>query len=523
MLFKSTAVVAAMTFLSRILGLTRDIIFATFFGADGGTDAFFVAFKIPNFLRRLFAEGAFSQAFVPVFSEYKEKRSFDELKDLINHVAGSLGGFLLILSIIGSLAAPLLVYLFAPGFANDASLQGATRFELTSDMLAITFPYIFFIALTAFAGGILNIYSKFAVPAFTPVLLNLSLISAAVWGADLFEQPVMALAWGVALAGFLQLLFQTPFLAQLKLLPKPRFKRAHEGVKKIQKLMLPAIIGSSVAQINLLLDTIIASFLVTGSVSWLYYSDRLVEFPLGVFGIALATVILPSLSKQHANESVDEFRQTLDWALKLVTLIALPAALGLFLLSSPLLATLFGYGEFSLHDTQMSSLSLMAYALGLPAFIYIKVLAPGFYARQDTQTPMRIGVKAMIANMFLNLLFVIPLVMMEFEGPHTGLALATTGSAYMNAFMLYRGLKLQGIYRHQAGWGKLLVQALTANVLMAGFIIYYTPPVQIWLNWPLFERVPYLLGFVAIAAIVYALALLVSGFRPRHLQANLKH
>jgi len=485
MLFKSTAVVAVMTFLSRILGLTRDIIFATLFGVDGGTDAFFVAFKIPNFMRRLFAEGAFSQAFVPVFSEYKETRSFNELKDLINHVAGTLGGFLLILSIIGSLSAPLLVYLFAPGFADE------TRFQLTADMLAITFSYIFFIALTAFSGGILNSYNKFAVPAFTPVLLNVSLISAALWGGDYFEVPVMALAWGVALAGFLQLIFQLPFLSQLNLLPKPQFKRAHEGVKKIQKLMLPAIIGSSVAQINLLLDTIIASFLITGSVSWLYYSDRLVEFPLGVFGIAL---------------------------LKLVTLIALPAALGLLLLASPLLATLFGYGEFSQHDTRMSALSLMAYALGLPAFIYIKVLAPGFYARQDTKTPMRIGVQAMIANMFLNLLFVIPLVLLDFEGPHTGLALATTGSAYMNAFMLYQGLKRQNIYKHQQGWNKLLFQALFANGVMAAFLLLFNPPSAQWLSWPLIERAPYLLGFIAIAAAIYAISLWVFGFRPRHLK-----
>jgi len=512
MLFKSTAVVAAMTFLSRILGLARDIIFANYFGVSSGTDAFFVAFKIPNFMRRLFAEGAFSQAFVPVFSEYKETRSFADLKDLINHVAGSLGGFLLILSIIGSLSAPLLVYVFAPGFADE------TRFQLTADMLAITFPYIFFIALTAFAGGILNSYNKFAVPAFTPVLLNLSLISAALWGADYFEQPVMALAWGVALAGFLQLLFQTPFLAKLKLLPRPQFKRAHEGVRKIQKLMLPAIIGSSVAQINLLLDTIIASFLITGSVTWLYYSDRLVEFPLGVFGIALATVILPSLSKQHANQSPEKFNQTLDWALKLVTLIALPAALGLLLLAGPLLASLFGYGEFSAHDTHMSSLSLMAYALGLPAFIYIKVLAPGFYARQDTKTPMRIGVQAMISNMFLNLLFVIPMVMMQFEGPHTGLALATSASAYINAFMLYRGLRQQGIYKHLDGWTKLLFQSLLANALMAAFLIYLSPPVHNWLAWPLLDRLLYLLGFVTIAASIYCASLFISGFRPRHLQ-----
>jgi len=503
-----------MTLISRVLGLARDIIFANLFGASGGTDAFFVAFKIPNFMRRLFAEGAFSQAFVPVFSEYKETRSFNELKDLINHVAGTLGGFLLILSIFGSLAAPLLVYVFAPGFTDEA------RFQLTADMLTITFPYILFIALTAFAGGILNSFNKFAVPAFTPVLLNLCLISAAIWGADYFAQPIMALAWGVAAAGLLQLLFQLPFLLQLKLLPKPKFKAAHAGVKKIQKLMLPAIIGSSVAQINLLLDTIIASFLVAGSVSWLYYSDRLVEFPLGVFGIALATVILPSLSKQHAKQSTEQFSQTLDWALKLTSLIAIPAALGLLLLASPLISTLFGYGEFSKSDTNMSSLSLMAYALGLPAFIYIKVLAPGYYARQDTKTPMRIGIMAMIANMFLNLLFVVPLVMTDFAGPHVGLALATTASAYMNATMLYQGLKRQGIYQRQSGWGKLWIQIILANTAMGAFIFIFSPNTETWLGWGLLERAPYLLGYVCIAICIYTCSLLLLGLRPRHLKHN---
>lgn len=511
MLFKSTVLVSAMTLISRILGLARDIIFANLFGASGGTDAFFVAFKIPNFMRRLFAEGAFSQAFVPVFSEYKETRSKEDLKDLLNHVAGALGGFLLILSVLGSLAAPLLVYLFAPGFTDE------NRFQLTADMLAITFPYIFFIALTAFAGGILNSFNKFAVPAFTPVLLNLCLISAAIWGSDYFEQPIMALAWGVAAAGVVQLLFQFPFLLRLKLFPVPKFSRAHAGVKQIQKLMLPAIIGSSVAQINLLLDTIIASFLVAGSVSWLYYSDRLVEFPLGVFGIALATVILPSLSKQHAKKSPEDFNQTLDWALKLTSLIAIPASLGLLLLAGPLLSTLFGYGEFSQSDTYMSSLSLMAYALGLPAFIYIKVLAPGYYARQDTRTPVKIGIQAMIANMFLNLLFVIPLVLADYAGPHVGLALATAGSAYMNAFMLYRGLKKQAIYQRLPGWGKLWLQITAANSLMAVFLYYYSPNISQWYSWALLERVPTLAGFVGIAVLIYAGSLLLFGFRPRHL------
>ncbi len=514
MLFRSTALVGAMTMISRVLGLLRDIIFANLFGASGGTDAFFVAFKIPNFMRRLFAEGAFSQAFVPVFSEYRETRSRDDLKDLLNHVAGALGGFLLILSSLGSLAAPLLVYLFAPGFSDDP-----VRFQLTADMLTITFPYIFFIALTALAGGVLNSFNKFAIPAFTPVLLNLCLISAAVWGTDYFAQPVMALAWGVAAAGLLQLLFQFPFLLKLGMLPIPRFRRAHEGVKKILKLMLPAIVGSSVAQINLLFDTIIASFLAAGSVSWLYYSDRLVEFPLGVFGIALATVILPSLSRHHAQKSAESFNRTLDWSLRLTSLIAIPAALGLLLLAGPLLSTLFGYGEFSQHDTQMASLSLMAYALGLPAFIYIKVLAPGYYARQDTRTPVRIGIQAMIANMLLNLLFVVPLVMLEFSGPHVGLALATAASAYMNAFMLYRGLCKQGVYQHLSGWGRLWLQILLANGLMALFLLYTSPAISHWHSWTLLERIPTLLGFVLLAVLIYAASLLLSGFRPAQLNA----
>ena len=504
-----------MTLLSRILGLARDIILATLFGASGGTDAFFVAFKIPNFMRRLFAEGAFSQAFVPVLSEYKEKRSRESLQDLINHVAGSLGGILIIMSLLGSLAAPLLVYLFAPGFTDEP-----LRYALTRDMLVITFPYIFFIAMTAFAGGILNSFNKFAVPAFTPVLLNLCLIGAAVWASPLFEKPIMALAWGVALAGFVQLLFQIPFLLQLKLLPRPQFKRGHEGVKKIIKLMIPAIVGSSVAQINLLLDTIIASFLIAGSVSWLYYSDRLVEFPLGVFGIALATVILPSLSKQHAQQSPQAFSQTLDWALKLTSLVALPAAIGLLLLSAPLLSSLFSYGEFDLHDSRMSSLSLMAYALGLPAFIMIKILAPGYYARQDTKTPVKIGITAMIANMGLNIAFVVPMLMWNFEAPHVGLALATSASAYLNAFLLYRGLRQQDIYQPQIGWLKLGLRLLTANTVMALFLIIATPELSEWDQWLLLDRLEVLLGLITISIVIYTCSLFLSGFRPKQLKSN---
>jgi len=502
-----------MTTISRFMGLARDIIFAHIFGANAGTDAFFVAFKIPNFLRRLFAEGAFAQSFVPVFSEYKETRSREALIDLLDHVAGSLGAVLLFITTLCIAAAPLVVMLFAPGFYDDVD-----RFALTSEMLRITFPYIFFISLVAFSGGILNSFNQFAVPAFTPVFLNICLIGAALWLSPLFEQPVIALAWGVALAGFTQLAFQIPFLIRLGLMPRPRFKRNHAGVKKISQLMIPAIIGSSVAQINLLLDTVIASFLIAGSVSWLYFSDRLVEFPLGVFGIALATVILPNLSKQHANKSADDFNHTLDWALRLVMLIAVPAALGLLLLSAPILTTLFQYGEFSQHDSYMSSLSLMAYALGLPAFIFIKVLAPAFYARQDTKTPMKIAVKAMTANMFLNIAFVLPMVLLQYQAPHVGLALATSASAYLNAALLLSALKQQQIYQPQAGWLRFSSQIIIANSSLALSILYWLPALESWSNWSLSARILNLLALIALAALIYLLSLLLCGMRPHQLK-----
>lgn len=498
-----------MTMISRFLGLARDIIFANIFGASAATDAFFVAFKIPNFLRRLFAEGAFAQSFVPVFSEYKETRSAEALKDLLDHVAGSLGGILLLITSICVAAAPIVVMLFAPGFIDESE-----RFTLTTEMLRITFPYIFFISLVAFSGGILNSFNQFAVPAFTPVFLNICLIGAALWASPYFEQPVMALAWGVALAGFTQLAFQLPFLARLGVLPRPRLKRSHEGVKKISKLMLPAIIGSSVAQINLLLDTVIASFLIAGSVSWLYFSDRLVEFPLGVFGIALATVVLPNLSKQHANKSTDDFNQTIDWALKLVMLIAIPAAAGLLLLSQPILSTLFEYGEFSNHDTYMSSLSLMAYSLGLPAFILIKVLAPAFYARQDTKTPMKIAVRAMIANMVLNILFVVPMVHFDYQAPHVGLALATSAAAYLNAIMLLFYLKKDGFYKPLSGWLRFYLQLLLATTLLSAFLLYFTPTLEIWSQWTLDQRLMNLVIYILLAALLYLTSLLLSGVRP---------
>ncbi len=504
-----------MTLVSRIFGLLRDITLATIFGASGGTDAFLVAFKIPNFMRRLFGEGAFSQAFVPVFSEYREQRSREALRDLLDHVAGKLGGVLLLITALGSLAAPVLVYLFAPGFSDEPA-----RFALTAELLRITFPYLFFIALVAFAGGILNSYGRFGVPAFTPVLLNLCLIAAALWFAPYFDEPLMALAWAVFAAGVLQLLFQFPSLLKLGLMPRPRISRNHEGVGKILKLMLPAVIGSSVAQINLLLDTIIASFLMVGSVTWLYYSDRLLEFPLGVLGIAVATVILPALSNQHARESSIEFNQTLNWASRLVMVISIPACVGLLMLAAPVLAALFQYGEFGARDVHLASLSLMAYILGLPGFILIKVFAPGYYARQDTKTPVRIAIIAMISNMVMNIAFVVPLVMLDYEAPHVGLALATSCSAYLNAFMLYRGLRKTETFVPDAGWSRLLLQIALAAAAMALLIWQLSPAHTAWTDWAASERLLRLSLIIVLSAGAYFATLWISGMRPAVLRRH---
>lgn len=512
-LLKSTATVGGMTLISRVLGLVRDIVFARLFGASMGADAFFVAFKIPNFFRRLFAEGAFSQAFVPVLSEYKTQREHDEVRGLIDSTAVWLAGVLFIVTLICVIAAPFLVMGFAPGFIDDQP-----KYELTTELLRITFPYLLFISLTALAGGILNTYGKFAVPAFTPVLLNVCLIGAALFAAPLFDQPVTALAWGVFVAGIVQLGFQLPFLWRMKLLPRPRFERAHEGVRRIFKLILPAVFGSSVAQVNLLFDTLIASFLVTGSVSWLYYSDRLVEFPLGVFGIAVATVILPTLSKRYAEASKDEFSATLDWALRLVVVIGMPATAGLLLLAGPMLSTLFQYGEFGHGDVAMATMSLMAYALGLLGFIFVKVLAPGYYARQDTKTPVKIGIIAMVTNMGMNVIFVVPMVMLGINGPHTGLALATSLAAFLNAGLLYRGLRRDGVYTPQSGWGWVVLRVVLGTAAMVAVLAFGVAEIEVWHGWLWWERVWRLLLWVGLGGLAYFVVLWMMGVRPHHLR-----
>jgi len=507
-LMRSGLVVSAMTMLSRVMGLVRDVVVATFLGAGNGSDAFFVAFKIPNFLRRLFAEGAFNQAFVPVLSEYSTQRTKQEIRELLNAVAGSLTALLALITALAMLGAPWLVWLFAPGFGRDPD-----KLAMTADMLRLTFPYLLLISLTAFSGSVLNTWNRFAVPAFTPVLLNISLIGAALFLMPLMEEPAMALAWGVLIAGAAQLAFQVPFLLRLGLLPTPWPNFAHDGVKRILKLMAPALFGVSVSQINLLLDTVLASLLAVGSVSWLYYSDRLVELPLGVFGVAIGTIILPALSKRHAEQSTEHFSAMLDWAIRVVLLLGVPAALALAVLAEPFLITLFHYGAMTDNDIQMAAMSLRAYAFGLVAFMLIKVLAPGFFARQDTKTPVKVGIIAMVANMVFNLLLIWPLA-------HAGLALATALSAFLNAGLLGYLLYRQQVLVFQPGWGRYAVQLVGGSVLMSVALMLVSPDWQVWLEFGLWQRVRWVAGLVVLGGGLYFIWLTALGLRLRHFKMN---
>ena len=501
-LLKSSGVTGSMTMVSRVLGLARDVVIARVFGVSEGTDAFFLANKIPNFMRRLFAEGAFNQAFVPVLSEYRSTRSHAEVQTLINAVAGSLGGFLLLVTVIAVLAAPLIAVPLSFGSVNYALLV---------EMLRITFPYLLLISMTALCGAILNSYSRFAVPAITPALLNISLIGCSFLLVPYMRVPELALAWGVLIAGVAQLFFQLPFLARMRLMPVPKVGKVHEGVAQIKKLMVPALFGVSVSQINLLFDTFIASLLVTGSVGWLYFSDRLMELPLGTFGIAIAIVVLPSLSRKHAQESLEEFSETLDWAFRLVVLIAIPAALALIVIAEPLLVTLFQNDNFQERDVVNAAGSLKAYALGLIAFMAIKIFAPGFYARQNTSTPVKIGIVAMASNMVMNLVF--------FLGgmAHVGLALATSLAAFLNAGLLLRGLQAEGVFRFQPGWGVFLLRALLANGLMVYFLLSFSGDWQDWLVWSITDKVVQLAMLVLGGVFIYVAVLYAAGLRWRHI------
>jgi len=509
-LLRTLAGVGSMTFLSRILGFVRDTLIARIFGAGLATDAFFVAFKIPNLLRRISAEGAFSQAFVPILSEYKTKRTQIETHHLINHVASLMGLFLVAVTILGMLAAPLIVGITAPGFVKDAS-----KFQLTVELLRITFPYIFFVSMVSLAGGVLNTYSKFQVPAFTPVWLNLSFIVAALFIAPYFDYSIKVLAWAVFVGGILQLLYQWPYLRQLGLVPRYELNWQDEGVKRILKLMLPAIFGVSVAQISIVLNNIFASFLQTGSVSWLYYADRLMEFPTGVLGVALGTILLPSLSRAFAEKAdgqntEDEYSLLLDWGLRLTFLLAAPAAVALAVLSEPLVASLFHYGKFSVTDVRMTEQAVMAYSVGLLGLILVKVLAPGFYARQNIKTPVKVAIFTLLLTQAMNLIFVVGL-----DYRHWGLALATGIGACVNSGLLYYQLRRQQVYQPQPGWWMFYLKLVIALILMALALCYLSDLAGDWMQIRTISKLMWISILVVAGAIVYFAALWLLGFRPK--------
>ncbi|MGR8980388.1 MAG: murein biosynthesis integral membrane protein MurJ [Gammaproteobacteria bacterium] len=498
---KSTAVVGGLTLVSRLLGFIRDMLIARIFGVDLATDAFFVAFKIPNFLRRLFAEGAFAHAFVPALSVYKEQGENASLKSFVDKTAGSLVLILMSITLVGVIAAPVLILLLAPGFIREGA-----QYELAVRLLEITFPYLLFISLAGFAGAILNACGKFVVPALTPVFLNLVMIAAAIWLAPLMREPVEALAWGVFAAGIVQLLFQVPPLLRLGLLPAFKWDFKDPVVTKIMRLMFPALFSASVTQINLLLDTLIASFLTIGSVSWLYYSDRLVEFPLGIFGVAVATVILPHLAKHHAAAEAEAFSSALDWGLRLVLIIGLPATAGLILLAEPLLSTLFQYNEFRVSDVHFAGLSLRAYSIGLLGYILTKVLVPGFTSRQDVKTPLRYGIYSMLVSLVLNAVFVFPLA-------HAGLALATSLGALFNAALLLRKLLRDGVYQPEKDWRLFLFRVIFAAIVMSVVLYAGADPAR-WHIWGAGDRILHLFQWISIGLVVYVSALLLTGYRP---------
>lgn len=510
-LIKSGLIVSAMTMLSRVLGLVRDVVIANIMGAGAAADAFFFANKIPNFLRRLFAEGAFAQSFVPVLSEYQhkdEETGRQETRKLIAQVSGTLGVIVTIVTLIGMIASPIIVTIFGPGFLIESVKEGGSseKFDLASDLLKITFPYLWFISFTALSGAILNTMGKFAVASFTPVLLNVAIITMAIFTHESFSKPEYALAWGVFLGGFAQFVFQLPFLYKAGALTRPRWGWHANGVKKIRKLMAPALFGVSVTQINLLLDTQIATLLVTGSVSWLYYADRLLEFPLGLFGIGIATVILPSLSKLHTSKNNLQFSATLDWGLRVISLFGWPALAGLMVLAQPIIMVLFMGGEFSERDVQQVSFALFAYLSGLISFMFIKILAPGYYARQDTKTPVRIGIIAMTANMAFNIMLA-PFL------SYVGLALATTLSASLNAFLLYRGLKSQNVFSLTKETKILMVKLICSASVMAYVVYYLSPEFKIWTEKSFFEQVWQLVICISCGMLSYFLMIFTLGVR----------
>lgn len=530
-LLRSVLSFSSLTLLSRVLGLVRDLSINYVFGASAATDAFWVAFRIPNFLRRLFAEGSFSTAFVPVFTQIKQTRPHADLRLLVSHVAGTLGAVLLVIVALGLWFAPELALVF-----NPRAEQSPEKFSYLVELLRLTFPFLLFVSLTALASGALNSFNRFALQAFTPVILNLSMIAGALWLAPRLEVPILALGWAVFAAGILQLLVQLPALVRLKLLSWPRWGGRSPDVRRIVRLMVPTLFGSSVAQINLLFDTLIAAFLIEGSQSWLAQADRFLELPLGVFGVALATVILPNLSRHHVAGDPQGFSRALDWGLRVTLLVCLPASVGLMLLAKPLVVTLFQYGKFTDLHAHMTALSVMGLSAGLPAFALVKVLLPAFYSRQDTRSPVRAGVAALLANMVLNALLLALLLALwvpeqvqqqgvlqalaRVPGLHLALGIASALSSYINLFLLWRWLRRSGAYVPHAGWRVYLFRIGVACVAMAVMLGVLMPSLAalVETQWP--ERLLRMGGLVAVGLAVYVATLFVTGMRFSHISSS---
>lgn len=502
-LLKALLQTSSMTLLSRILGYIRDAVVAMAFGAGGLTDAFVVAFRIPNLLRRLFAEGAFSQAYVPILADCRAREGDEAAHHLVNHVATTLAVIVFLTTLLGVLFAPEVIALSAPGFANDPG-----KFQLAAQLLRVTFPYIFFISLVSLASGILNTWNQFWVPAFTPVLLNVAFIFFALVAAPWFDQPIMALAWGAFAGGVLQLLFQIPYLKHIRMLPRPSWNLSDPGLRKIFKLMGPALVGVSVGQISVLISTIFASYLPTGSVSWLFYADRLMEFPTGLLGAALGTILLPSLSRAHSAGNHDHYSELMDWGLRLTLLLTLPAALGLAISGVPLVATLFMHGAFQASDVAMVHQALVAYSIGLTGLISVKILAPGFYARQNIKTPVKIAILVLVITQLMNFAFIGPF-------HHAGLALATGLGACLNAGLLYWQLRRRQLYQPKAGWGAFLLK-LTLGLMMMTLVLWLTQGDDaFWLHSSSTLKALRLAGVVLAAAGAYFSCLWLLGFRLR--------
>jgi putative peptidoglycan lipid II flippase len=502
-LLKALATTSGMTLLSRILGFVRDAVIANAFGAGGLTDAFFVAFRLPNLLRRLFAEGAFSQAFVPILAEYRNREGLDATRRLVNHTATFLCVVLLATTILGVIFAPQVIWLSAPGFTADPD-----KFDIAVRLLRVTFPYILFISLVSLAAGILNTFQQFWVPALTPVLLNVSFIVCALALAPWLDTPIMALAWGALLGGIAQLAFQLPYLHRLRMLPRFDWDLSDPGVRRILRLMGPAVVGVSVGQISLLISTIFASYLPPGSVSWLFYADRLMEFPTGLLGAALGTILLPSLVKHHTDGDFERYSDLLDWGLRVTLLLTLPAAVGMAVAAVPLVSTLFLRGHFQVADLWEVRRALLAYSIGLTGLISVKILAPGYYARQDIRSPVRFAILTLALTQVMNAAFI------GFYA-HAGLALATGLGACINAGLLLRGLLQRQVYRPRPGWWLFLARLCVAVAALASAVYFLQGDDAFWLTPGSIRHVGRLIMVMGGGMVAYFGTLALLGFRLR--------